>query len=77
MEERTEREMERDARAMTTVAVSNEAAAVCLSNPAWFKVLKAELQRRRRNARARARHAAYTDLGMVRVRGAQGGVYYE
>lgn len=31
----------------------------------------------RRNAARRARHAAYTDLGMTRVRGNLGGVYYE
>lgn len=30
-----------------------------------------------KNAARRARHQAYTDLGMVRVRGSQGGTYYE
>ena len=30
-----------------------------------------------KNAKARARHQAMTDLGMVRVRGSLGGVYYE
>ena len=30
-----------------------------------------------RNRARRDRHAAHTDLGLKRVRGAQGGVYYE
>ena len=35
------------------------------------------LRTARKNAGRRARHAAYRDLGMVRVRGSLGGVYYE
>lgn len=31
----------------------------------------------RKNAARRARHAAMTDIGLKRVRGALGGVYYE
>lgn len=34
-------------------------------------------KRAERNAQRRARHAAMTDLGLVRVRGALSGVYYE
>ncbi len=33
--------------------------------------------RKRKNAARRARHQAMKDLGLVRVRGALGGVYYE
>lgn len=36
-----------------------------------------ESQRIRKNAARRARHAAYVDLGMKRVHGSLGGVYYE
>ena len=32
---------------------------------------------RRRNQAARAKHEAYLAVGMVRVRGALGGIYYE
>ena len=35
------------------------------------------LSRKRANANRRARHAALTSIGMVRVRGALGGTYYE
>lgn len=45
-----------------------------------FKVCpdcQARLKTRRANERARAIRQAYSDLGMVRVRGALGGVYYE
>ena len=38
---------------------------------------KARKRTRKANARARARHEAYTSAGMVRVRGAQGVIYYE
>lgn len=31
----------------------------------------------RKNAARRAKHAAYTSCGLVRVKGALGGVYYE
>jgi len=31
----------------------------------------------RKNAARRAKHQAYTDCGMKRVKGALGGVYYE
>ena len=31
----------------------------------------------RKNAARRAKHAAYTSLGLKRVKGALGGVYYE
>ena len=34
-------------------------------------------KRLRRNALARARHRAMLDCGLVRVKGALGGVYYE
>lgn len=39
----------------------------------YFKLVK----RIKKNAAARARHKAHTDLGLVRVKGALGGVYYE
>jgi hypothetical protein len=35
------------------------------------------VKRAKRNAAVRARDAAYRDLGLVKVRGALGGVYYE
>ena len=35
------------------------------------------LQKKRIKARRKARHQAMLDLGLVRVRGALGGVYYE
>lgn len=38
---------------------------------------KAAKARKRKNAARRARHQAMKDLGLVRVRGALGGVYYE
>lgn len=47
-------------------------------NPsALFSLAALQTKRDRENRARRARHAAYTDLGMVRVRGALGGVYYE
>ena len=36
-----------------------------------------ETSRTRRNTQRRARHQAMVDLGLVRVRGVLGGVYYE
>lgn len=41
------------------------------------KQVRAEAQRQRRNRNARERHQAMTDLGLRRVRGNLGGVYYE
>ena len=38
---------------------------------------KAAPAKKRKNAARRARHQVMTDLGLVRVRGALGGVYYE
>jgi uncharacterized protein with PIN domain len=38
---------------------------------------QARLRTKRANERARAIRAAYSDLGMVRVKGNLGGVYYE
>lgn len=35
------------------------------------------LRARKKNAARRMKHAIYTDLGLVRVRGNLGGVYYE
>jgi len=35
------------------------------------------LARKRKNAQRRARHQAYTDLGMRRVKGSLGGTYYK
>lgn len=39
----------------------------------YFKLLN----RIKKNVARRERHAAYTDLGLKRVKGALGGVYYE
>ena len=38
---------------------------------------QARLKTKRANRAARERHQAYLDVGLVRVRGALGGVYYE
>mgnify|MGYP001589828832 CR=1 FL=1 len=38
---------------------------------------KARLATKKANYRARAKHQAYLDAGLVRVRGALGGTYYE
>lgn len=38
---------------------------------------QARKKTRQRNADARARHNAYTSVGMIRVKGTQGGTYYE
>jgi len=38
---------------------------------------KAEVARKRRNKARRERDQALRDLGLVKVRGAQGGVYWE
>ena len=42
-----------------------------------IRLTDAETKRIRRNATARARHDAYTSCGLVRVKGALGGTYYE
>ena len=41
------------------------------------KAIRHEASRQRRNRNARERHQAMLDLGLVRVRGGLGGVYYE
>lgn len=41
------------------------------------KLVRADAARQRRNRNAREKHDALTSLGLVRVRGALGGVYYE
>lgn len=38
---------------------------------------KARLQTKRASGNARAKHEAYLSAGLVRVRGALGGIYYE
>lgn len=44
----------------------------------WVELTEAGMAAQdRKNAARRAKHAAYRDCGMVRVRGALGGVYYE
>jgi hypothetical protein len=57
-----------------------------LNSPEWNTLVHAalfveksqsEAAAKRRNANRRARHQAMTDLGLVRVHGALGGVYYE
>ena len=40
-------------------------------------MLTRRLAANKKNAARRARHAAFTSCGLKRVRGAQGGVYYE
>lgn len=50
------------------------------SNPepeAFAHVVRTEAARQRRNRNRRERHQAMTDLGLKRVRGNLGGVYYE
>ena len=41
------------------------------------KMLKKSIDNRIANDARKARHQAYLDCGMVRVKGALGGVYYE
>lgn len=41
------------------------------------RLVRTEASRQRRNRNARERHSALTGLGLVKVRGALGGVYYE
>ena len=41
------------------------------------KAVRHEAARQRRNRNARERHQAMLDVGLVRVRGGVGGVYYE
>lgn len=44
----------------------------------WCQLVRAdEAKRKARNARRRERDQAMRDLGLVRVRGALGGVYWE
>lgn len=44
----------------------------------WCRFIRAEgAKRAKRNAARRARHEAYTSLGMKRVKGNLGGTYYE
>jgi phosphopantetheinyl transferase len=43
----------------------------------FARLVIADAARQRRNRNARAKHEALTGLGLVRVRGALGGVYYE
>lgn len=43
----------------------------------WLRKDDMRRMRRMRNFRAREKHQALKDLGLTRVRGALGGVYYE
>lgn len=43
----------------------------------WVKARRKDFLRKRKNAHRRDRHQAMLDLGLQRVRGALGGVYYE
>ena len=59
-----------------TYACSDEELAKLLHTPEYAK-LKSTLDRHIANQARRDKHVAYTSCGMVRVRGALGGVYYE
>jgi hypothetical protein len=44
---------------------------------AAFHILQEAIKAEKKNSARRARHSAYTDLGLKRVKGALGGTYYE
>ena len=60
-----------------TVAVSSTGYCCSLVEDELATRVRAEAQRQRHNRNHRERHQAMTDLGLKRVRGSLGGVYYE
>ena len=59
------------------IAAVGDSDAQPIADAALAKAVRHEASRQRRNRNARERHQAMLDVGLVRVRGGLGGVYYE
>lgn len=61
-----------------TVAVSIGSIHLCLDHAEFYKNDFGQLKKKIiRNKARREKHEAFTDLGLIRVKGNLGGVYYE
>ena len=60
-----------------TIAAAGDEAIQFVTDSTLARAVRHEATRQRRNRNARERHQAMLDLGLVRVRGGLGGVYYE